>query len=321
MKTFIIGSNDAGQRLDKFLTKAVPGLPPALLYKSIRLKRIKCNGKRCEISTRLAQGDRLELYLNDDLFEGPSAETAFLKVSGSLNILYEDENLLLLNKPVGLLVHEDDSGQTDTLINRVLRYLYDKKEYDPAAENSFVPALCNRIDRNTQGIVIAAKNAPTLRIMNQKIKEHQLQKLYLCVVFGTPAKSSDTLKGWLIKDSSQNQVQVLDRPRPGAKNILTRYRVLGSRGRFSLLEVELLTGRTHQIRAHMAHLGHPLLGDTKYGHNRDNKGLGYKHQALCAYRLKFDFATPAEHLDYLRGRAFEIKDVEFARRFKAGEIV
>ena len=321
MKSFIIGSNDAGQRLDKFLTKAVPSLPPALLYKSIRLKRIKRNGKRCEISTRLEEGDLLELYLNDDLFAPLPAETAFLKVPGKLDIIYEDENLLVLNKPVGLVVHEDESGQPDTLINRVLRYLYDKKEYDPKAENSFAPALCNRIDRNTQGIVLAAKNAPTLRVLNQKIKDRELQKLYLCVVFGTPAKAKDTLKGWLIKDSSQNQVQVLDSPRPDAKTILTRYRVLASKGRFSLLEVELLTGRTHQIRAHLAHLGHPLLGDTKYGHNRDNKGLGYKHQALCAYRLKFAFTTPAEHLDYLKDKVFEIKEVDFERRFYAGEIV
>ncbi len=320
MKEFLIGPNDAGQRVDKFLTKAMPRLPSSLLYKSIRLKRIKVNGKRCAISTRLAEGDRMTLYINDEFFESDTGPLPFLLAKDHLDLVYEDENLLLVNKEAGLLVHEDDREKTDTLINRILKYLYQKGEYRPLEENSFVPALCNRIDRNTSGIVIAAKNAPTLRVLNEKIKERQLDKRYLCIVFGTPQPPHATLKGWLRKDAATNQVTILSAPQEGARTILTRYRVLESRGRFSLLEVELLTGRTHQIRAHLASIGHPLLGDTKYGRNRDNKGTGWRWQALCSYQLTFRFTTSGEHLDYLNGRTFQVEAVDFADAFRQGLI-
>ena len=321
MKEFVIGPNDAGQRVDKFLTKAVPLLPSSLLYKSIRLKRIKLNGKRCQISTRLTEGDRLELYLRDEFFAREEGPLPFLRAKDQLQIVYEDENILLVNKEAGLLVHEDDQEKADTLINRILKYLYGKGEYRPLEENSFVPALCNRIDRNTSGIVIAAKNAPTLRVLNEKIKERQLDKRYLCIVFGAPQPPQATLKGWLVKDADANQVEILPAPREGARTILTRYTTLETRGRFSLLEVELLTGRTHQIRAHLASIGHPLLGDTKYGRNRDNKGTGWRWQALCSYRLTFSFTTDGEHLNYLNGRTFQVEKVDFADAFRAGRIV
>lgn len=320
MKEFQINGNDAGQRVDKFLTKAVPLLPQSMLYKAIRTKRIKLNGKRCESSTRLCAGDLLTLYLNDSFFDIRDDARAFLRSPAALDILYEDENILLVNKPAGLVVHEDERQSADTLINRIRHNLYDRCMYDPAAENSFAPALCNRIDRNTAGIVIAAKNAAALRILNEKIKARELQKLYLCVVHGTMPKSSDTLKGFLRKDARTNTVAVYDHPVPEGRTILTHYRVLAQKGRFSLLEIDLLTGRTHQIRAHMAHIGHPLLGDAKYGHNRDNQGTGLKHQALCAYKLTFRFQSDAGVLNGLNGRSFEVSDVWFRDAFFAGTL-
>lgn len=320
MKEFLIMENDAGQRVDRFIVKAVPLLPQPLLYKYIRLKRIKLNGKRCAISDRLSAGDRLELYLNDEFFPAAGSERLFLNAPSFLTIVYEDENLLLVDKQPGLIVHEDESETTDTLINRILHYLYDKGEFDPDKEQSFTPALCNRIDRNTGGIVIAAKNAAALRILNEKIKQRELQKLYLCVVHGAMPKPEDTLSGFLVKDEDSNTVTVSEQPTPGGRTILTHYRVLQQSERFSLLEVDLLTGRTHQIRAHLAFTGHPLLGDTKYGLNRENRGTGYKFQALYSYKLTFKFADDAGILAYLDGKSFEVERVWFRDDFISGKI-
>ncbi len=315
MRSFTVGKNDAGQRLDKFLCKAVPRLPPSLMHKYLRLKRIKLNRSRCENATRLQEGDLLELYIGDEFFSEAQDEQAFLLAPRELNILYEDENLLLLDKPAGLIVHEDEHEAVDTLINRVQRYLRDTGEYDPHRESSFAPALCNRIDRNTGGIVIAAKNAEALRILNEKIKARELKKLYLCIVHGMPTPREATATAYLKKDADQNRVTVRGTPFADAKTIETHYRVLASQNGQSLLEVELLTGRTHQIRAHLAFLGHPLAGDTKYGTNARNKGTGYRFQALYAYKLQFCFKQEAGLLNYLNGKGFEVKDVWFAREF------
>ena len=312
MKAFHISANDAGQRVDKFLTKAAPALPQSLLYKAIRKKDVKLNRKRCEISTRLAEGDLLEVYLHDDVFLLPDQSAqAFLRAPAQVDAVYEDDNILVLNKPQGLIVHEDDKEVVDTLINRVLHYLYGKGEYDPAAENSFVPALCNRIDRNTAGLVLAAKNAPSLRVLNQKIKDREITKLYRCLVFGTPEPPHAMVKAFLLKDESKNQVRVYDHPVEGARTAITEYTLLERRGPVSLLEVNLHTGRTHQIRAHMAYLGHPLVGDTKYGTAAQNRDSGYRFQALCAWKMSFDFTTPAEHLEYLKGKAFTVPVLPF----------
>jgi len=311
MKSFTINNNDAGQRLDKFLRKAAPQLPPSLLYRAIRQKNIKINKKRCAPSDKLAPGDVVSLYLPDDLLA--PREHDFLAAPDTLEIVYEDENILLINKPQGLLVHEGDTPGPDTLILRVQRYLYQRGEWDPARENSFTPALCNRIDRNTCGIVIAAKNFGALQIISEKLRAREITKLYLCIVHGVPKKKSGLLSGYLRRDETAKKVQIFHRQTPGAKSALLKYQVIAEKGGKALLEVQLLTGRTHQIRAQLAAAGHPIWGDAKYGDSRENKQRGNR-QALCAYKLVFSFTSSGQELDYLRGKSFEIS-TPFAEEF------
>lgn len=320
MKSYTVTKNDAGQRLDKYLTKSFPNLPKSLMYKYIRLKRIKVNARRAEISTRLAEGDVIDLYISDEFFEKKETLYDFMSASKHIDIVYEDENIILLNKKAGLLSHPDDSEYIDTLITRVKRYLYEKGEWQPQQENSFTPALVNRIDRNTSGIVICAKTAEALRVLNQKMKDREMHKLYLCIVHGKMPKEQDILEGYLTKDEKKNKVFISRKPSPEAKSIRTKYTVLGYRDGLSLLEIDLLTGRTHQIRAHLASIGHPLLGDGKYGKNELNKKTGYKKQCLCSYKLIFDFTTPAGELAYLNKREFRIDDVWFQREFENGKL-
>ena len=316
MKELSIGKNDAGQRMDRFVGKAVPLLPESLLQKYIRLKRIKLNGHGAKRDTRLESGDTLQLYINDEFFEKPAEENSYLKVgTPRLDIVFEDENILLLNKRPGLLCHSAGVWDQNTLIAHVQAYMAQKGEWRPREENSFTPALCNRIDRNTGGIVIAAKNAEALRIMNEKIKEREIEKYYLCAVQGRPRPEKGRLENYLFKDAKKNQVFVKNRPEPGARTAVTEYRVLKSAGELSLVECRLLTGRTHQIRAQLAHAGWPLLGDGKYGSERFNKGFDEKSQALCSYKLIFDFPTDAGALNYLRGRCFSLRRVDFAEKY------
>ncbi len=315
MKEFTIGSNDSGQRLDRFLAKAVPLLPASLAQKYIRLKRIKCNGKRIERDTRLQEGDVLQLYINDEFFDKPREDNAYLTVAApKLNIVYEDDQILLVDKRPGLAVHPHDGAEYGrTLIDHIQSYLYQKREWRPREENAFTPALCNRIDRNTGGIVIAAKTAEALRVMNQKIKDRELDKRYLAIVEGTPKPIVGSLKGYLFKDAKKNRVFVTDTPQTGAKSCQTNYRVLASRGGLSLVECELITGRTHQIRAQFAHAGHPLLGDGKYG--KLDKKYNRNYQALYSYKLTFCFTTDAGALAHLNGKSFQVDQVDFAREY------
>lgn len=319
MRQITITRNDSGQRLDKFMTKRFKNLPQSLLYKYIRTKYIKLNGKRCEISSRLQEGDVLTLYIKDEFFEPVPDEYDFLKAPVKLDILYEDENLMLLNKKPGLLVHPDETYHFDSLIARIQHYLYDKKEYDPKEEQSFAPALINRIDRNTGGIVMAAKNAETLRIMNQKVKDREIEKRYLCIALGTFRKKEDVLVDYLEKNEKQNRVYISSKPTEHSKTIKTKYRVLAEKDHLSLVEVDLLTGRTHQIRAHFASIGHPLLGDGKYGKNEVNRKLGFKYQALYSYYLAFHFTTESGILQYLNGKSFTAPDVWFTSLFEKND--
>lgn len=318
MRSFEIKPNDANQRLDKFIRKSLPNLPQTLMYKYIRIKRIKVNGKRAEISTILKIGDKVDMYINDEFFEKPETRYDFTGASKSIDIIYEDENIVLMNKKPGLLCHPDDKEYVDTLITRLKRYLYDKGEFLPDNENSFTPALVNRIDRNTGGIVIAAKNAESLRILNAQMKSRNLKKFYLCVVHGILEKDIGLLEGYLTKDEKKNLVKVTKKQVDGSKEIKTKYKALSKdfENDLTLVEVQLLTGRTHQIRAHFASIGHPLLGDGKYGTNKLNKEFGYKKQFLYSYKLIFDFNDEAGILEYLNGRGFEVKDVWFKREFE-----
>ena len=316
MREFTIGKNDAGQRLDRFVARNLPLLPPALLQKYIRLKRIKVNGKGSKRDTRLCVGDILQLYINDEFFDKPTEENLFLSVfRPQLNLVYEDENLLLVDKRPGMVVHADETEKVNTLINHIQAYLYQKKEWNPKWENAFAPALCNRIDRNTGGIVIAAKNAETLRIINEKIKNHELEKSYLCVTVGRPRPAEGRVEGFLRKDEAKKEVTFFDHPIPGGKTAVTLYRTLESRGELSLVECRLLTGRTHQIRVSMAPLGCPLLGDGKYGRGDVNRRYGETRQALYSYKLRFAFSSPAGLLDYLQNRTFCVEAVPFRDKY------
>lgn len=316
MKELTVGKNDAGQRLDRFVGKAVPLLPESLLQKYIRLKRIKLNGKGSKRDTRLNEGDVLSLYINDEFFEKPTERNSYLKVGAPrLDIVYEDENILLADKKPGVLCHSAGEWDYNTLIANIQAYAYQKGEWRPREENAFAPALCNRIDRNTGGIVIAAKNAEALRIINEKIKEREIEKYYLCVVRGRPKPAEGELRGYIFKDAAKNRVYVRRKPEPGAKEALTYYRTLASQGGLSLVECRLGTGRTHQIRAQMAVAGTPLLGDGKYGSDRENKKLGEDGQLLYSYRLEFAFKTDAGALNYLNGRSFSVSRVDFAEKY------
>lgn len=320
MKILEIKKNDAGQRLDKFLSKAVRSMPPSLMYKSIRTKKIKVNRKRAEISQILCEGDTVQLFLPDELFDSSENISSTLShITPSFKIVYEDENIILCDKPSGLSVHSDKENDTNNLITQIQAYLYKRGEYDPSAEQSFSPALCNRIDRNTAGIVIAAKNAEALRQMNEVIKNRHLTKKYLCAVKGIPQNKEQILKGFLIKDPDTNTVKVYSSHRKGSKEIVTKYKVLSSKNGLSLLEVELITGRTHQIRAHLSSIGYPLLGDGKYGINRDAKKNGYKYQALCSYYLKFDCNG---FFSYLKNKEFTVskESVYFLELFEGMDI-
>lgn len=317
MRTLTVKENDAGQRLDKFLTKTLKTLPLSLMYKQIRTKKIKVNRKRTEPKYILQNGDTVELFIAEEFFEKNTSSEAFTQLKVNLDIVYEDKNILLVDKRPGLIVHSDSKEDTKTLINHIKAYLYQKGEYAPENENSFAPALCNRIDRNTGGIVIAAKNAETLRILNQKIKDREITKKYLLAVHGKVQPKSGTIKNYILKDEKTNTVKVYDNRVKGSKTAETKYRVIEERNNLSLIEAELLTGRTHQIRAQFSYIGHPLLGDGKYGINKDDRKSGYKCQALYSYKLGFDFTTESGILSYLKGKSFEVKkdNIYFLKEF------
>lgn len=311
MKTLTVGKNDAGQRLDRFIQKAVPLIPESLMQKYIRLKRIKLNGKGAKRDVRLCEGDLLSLYINDEFFEKLTEDNAYLRISTPrLDIVYEDENIILCDKKPGVLCHSAGEWDVNTLISNIKAYLYQKGEWKPREENSFAPALANRIDRNTGGIVIAAKNAEALRILDEKIREREIDKRYLAAVHGVMEPKSGTLKGYIFKDSKNNRVFVYDTEKKGAKTAVTKYRTLAVKGGDSLVECELLTGRTHQIRAQFSHAGHPLLGDGKYGRDRDREG-----QQLYSYKLVFSFRTDAGSLNYLLNKEFSAETPNFAKFF------
>ncbi len=315
MQEIIIKQNDAGQRLDKFLTKAYKNLPVSMMYKLIRKKKITVNRKRAKENQMLSEGDLILIFAPNDLFT--SEQKRPKKLSGKVNVVYEDENIIIVDKEEGLIVHSDTDDGSDNLIDRITGYLINRGEYSPDNENSFAPSLCNRIDRNTQGLVIAAKNAQALREMNMIIKERLVHKTYLAAVHGVVKPEKGEIKLLLEKDSDSNIVKVRNKANSNTKTAITRYRriAVSRDGNLSLVEIDLVTGRTHQIRATFAHIGHPLLGDGKYAVNKKDREMGYASQALCAYSLTFDGCKKCEALGYLDGLTVEAEKPRFLKLF------
>ena len=309
MREIVIGKNDADQRVDKFIMKTMKDMPKSLMYKYIRNKKIKVNRKRCEISQRLQEGDVMQCFIPEEFFESKK-ERAFTKLPSDLDVIDEDEALIIVNKPVGLLAHSDTSQLQDNLADRLLHYLYRKGEYDPDKEQSFAPALCHRIDRNTQGIVICAKTSEALRQMNEVIRERELDKRYLCIVEGSLKKKQDHLVLYH-KKMEHNKADIIPYAKEGYQRIETGYRVLKEKDGKSLVEVSLLTGKSHQIRAVMAYLKHPLLGDVKYGGKKDV----ITYQALCAYQVSFHFTKDYPSIKQLDQKTFTLEDVALYRYF------
>ncbi len=314
MKELIVTANEGGQRIDKYLSKRFKTMPQSLVYKYLRTKRIKLNGKKAAQSDFVSEGDILTFYISDEFFENSAEELAYKHIKAKLNIVYEDDNIIITDKPAGLLCHSDDKEGYNTLINHIKAYLAEKGEYVPGG--AFAPALCNRIDRNTCGLVIAAKTGDALRDMNLRIKKRLVQKQYLAAVHGTPTPTEGTIKGYLRKDSAANRVFLNNKKRSSdEKEAITKYKLIETKNDISLIMAELITGRTHQIRAQLASINHPLLGDGKYAVNKKDRKQGFCHQSLCAYRLKF---LPAEQdsLSYLDGKAFFSSAPDFLKLFR-----
>lgn len=284
----------------------------SLMYKYIREKRIKVNRKKALPNSKIFEGDLIEFYIRDEFFEKEN-DLSFTRLNPNLNIVYEDENIILVDKKPGVIVHSDDKETSGTLIDKVKAYLYKKGEFNPEEERTFVPSLCNRIDRNTGGIVICAKNAEALRCVNELIKNNEVTKKYLALVHGTFKEKKGHIKNFLLKDSATNMVSVFEKPVKGGLTAETFYEIKKEdfKRNLSLVEVTLVTGRTHQIRAQFSHMGHPLVGDGKYGVNRDDKKMGYKFQALYSYKLSFCPKDKDNLLYYLSDKVFTIDEVFF----------
>ena len=316
MKSFTAGTNEEGVRLSRFVESVTKDMPRSMMYKAFRNKRIKVNGKRAEPDTRLHQNDLIELYINDEFFPAGAAAPAKKppRRQPPVTVIYEDGNIAVLYKPAHLLCHSDRTGDAN-LVDAFAAYLQAKGEYDPHAEQRFAPAICNRLDRGTEGLVIAAKSYAALRDMNAIIRDNQMKKEYLTITVGTPPAGRHI--AWLQHSEKNNKVRIHAREAEGYKQIITEVTPIRQNGPFTLCRIGLITGRTHQIRAHLAYLGHPVLGDIKYGNRKMNERTGLKTQALCAQRLTFDRIPQDNILHELSGRVIKLDDPAIVRQFDA----
>ncbi len=304
MKSIIVSEKQSGKRLDRVIRDAFPDMPVNAMFKAFRKKDIKVNGVRVREDHIVESGDNIEVFIVDNILEG-IGQNQEGKHNRGFSVIYEDSNLLVVNKEQGIPVHPDREQSKNTLIDMVQHYLKETGQYLPGNPSSFPPTLCHRLDRNTGGLVIIAKNSGSLKILLDKIKSREIKKYYQCLVQGSMERESAELRDYLEKDENKSRVFISSRRAKGFQEIITRYRVLSYENGISRLEVELVTGRTHQIRAHLAHIGHPIVGDGKYGTNAFNRPLGARIQALWAYKILFDFKDGGM-LNYLKGKTFEV---------------
>lgn len=292
-------------RLDKYLMEQFPTLNIGRLNKALRENKIKLNGKKQPLSTRICAGDEIKLFIPDEQLNarvGVSNKPSFLNARFPVEPIYEDDFVIIANKPAGIPIIDDVSS--DTFINRVLLYLYRNGSWTP--ENNFTPALCHRLDTGTSGLVLIAKSSASEKLLTELIKERRVKKEYMCVTFGRPNPPKAILKDFLSKDAHKGHVKVYSTPAHDRKEIETHYETIATSGRLALLNVALITGRTHQIRAHMASIGCPILGDSKYGNNAVNRELKLKYQALCAWKLTFPNLANIE-LQGISGKTFQVE--------------
>lgn len=307
MKIIKVKHNDENIRLDNFLSKTFKCLKKSEIYKSIRNNKVKVNDKKVKFDYHVKLGDEIKLYISDELLIN-NKQQYNINQKQEFSIVYEDSNIMIVYKPKGLLVHAD-STNNNTLIKQVISYLIKSKQYDPNNENCFVPSLVNRLDRNTGGIVLIAKNHRTLDLLNEKTKNHEINKYYIAKVYGIIDPKQATLVAYLTKNSAKNLVTITKKPiNDNSKKIVTEYRMLSHDNKISTIEINLLTGRTHQIRAHFNYIGYPLVGETKYTNNTIVKTNKSKHQALCAYKIIFKFKNKNHHLGYLNNKTFVLDD-------------
>ena len=294
MKSFTAGPNENGVRLSRFVEGVTKDMPRSMMYKAFRNKRIKVNGKRAEPDTRLSAGDLIELYINDEFFPvgKPTAKTAKLpRRQPPVTVVYEDENFAVLYKPAHLLCHSDRTGDAN-LVDAFAAYLEAKGEYDPHAEKRFAPALCNRLDRGTEGLVLAAKSYAALRDLNAIIRDDMMKKEYLTITVGAPPQGR--FVAWLQHSEKNNKVRIHARESEGYKQIITEVTVIRQAGPFALCRIGLITGRTHQIRIHMKYLGFPLIGD--YLYNPDMEHM--TRQALHSHHMEFAHPITGEWMSF-----------------------